>query len=316
MANRDFVFRDNRVAPGSKSKHRITVTEEAVGPLQLPLYVINGASEGTRLYIHNGIHGDEYEGAHAINLLYDALDPRDLSGTLFMVPMVNIPGFLFANRRGNVDYLDMNRIFPGNKQGMISERIAALIMEELLPMADYAIDMHSGGCDLCMYPIVCCQSDETSFRFARHFGFETIIRDDYVQGNFQTAGTEAGVPTIAIEKGGEARLRYGNDYMNGSINVLKYLRMLPGKPQLPEHYRVGRGYFGRAQCGGLLVPETELGTTVTKGQRLACIIGIIDGGVLEELTAPYDGVVVGMRSFARIRPGDYTIWVAEITETH
>src|SRR5439155_7033394 len=97
-------------------------------------------------------HGDEYEGPVALMDLAAALDPALICGRIMIVPVMNYPAFRNATRTSPIDKGNLNRAFPGRPDGTVTEKIADYFQRHLLPMADYVLDIHSGGKTLQFLP--------------------------------------------------------------------------------------------------------------------------------------------------------------------
>ena len=91
------------------------------------------------------IHGDEYEGMEAVRRTMADSDPKTLRGALIGLPCINIPAFEVAARCSGIDHLNLNRIFPGDKDSTLSMKWAAKFVSEVIPNIDALIDLHSGG---------------------------------------------------------------------------------------------------------------------------------------------------------------------------
>ena len=112
--------------------------------LQVPLCLIrNGA--GPVVLLMAGNHGDEYPGQVAILKLWRELTPADIQGTLILLPCLNPPAAHAATRLSPLDGRNFNRCFPGNPQGTVSEILAHYLSTVLFPLAEYVIDLHTGG---------------------------------------------------------------------------------------------------------------------------------------------------------------------------
>lgn len=111
----------------------------------LPLTVVHGARPGPVLALVAGVHGSEYAPILALGRLQRLLDPAEVSGTVVMVHIANLPAFL-----GRTVYVspgdgkNLNRVFPGVRDGTRTERIAYTLTEEVLARADAVLDIHSG----------------------------------------------------------------------------------------------------------------------------------------------------------------------------
>jgi predicted deacylase len=115
------------------------------GDWRLPFLYVTGRADGPTLLVIAGVHGDEYEGVEAIPLIFQSVRPEALRGRLLMVPVCNAPAYESATRSSPLDGLNLARVFPGDANGSITQRIAHWVTEKLMRGADLLIDLHSGG---------------------------------------------------------------------------------------------------------------------------------------------------------------------------
>ena len=128
-------------APGSRGRGMVEVAQGPDGyPMGFPVMIVNGALPGKRLCVAAGIHGDEYEGMEAVRRILQAADPRTLKGALVGLPCVNPSAFNAGARSSGIDHLNLNRIFPGDKNSSLSMRLAAQFVAEVIPNVDALID--------------------------------------------------------------------------------------------------------------------------------------------------------------------------------
>jgi N-alpha-acetyl-L-2,4-diaminobutyrate deacetylase len=117
----------------------------------IPIAVIRNGSGPTAL-LTGGNHGDEYEGPLALYELARTLDPKQVSGTVIIVPALNYPAFRAGTRTSPIDKGNLNRSFPGRPDGAPTEKITDFVTRHLLPRADIVLDFHSGGRTLDFVP--------------------------------------------------------------------------------------------------------------------------------------------------------------------
>ena len=128
-----------------------SVHRSAYGHIAIPIAVAkNGA--GPTVLLTGGVHGDEYEGPIALARLIRELDLSKLTGRLIVVPAVNYPAFVAGTRTSPIDDINLNRTFPGKRNGTATEMIAHYVTTELLPRSDYLFDFHAGGSSLQYLP--------------------------------------------------------------------------------------------------------------------------------------------------------------------
>ena len=141
--------------PGSKRAYYLDVAELPSGDtLRLAALVAKGAEPGPTLVALGGVHGDEYEGPHAVRLAFDALDTGRMAGSFVGVPQCNVPAFAAGTRTSPIDGLNLARIFPGDAQGTITERIAYNLGEHVIAGCDFLIDLHSSGAPTAIAPLI------------------------------------------------------------------------------------------------------------------------------------------------------------------
>lgn len=295
----------DRVAIGTKHIIDLDVAPLAIGPtLQLPLLIARGAKPGKTIVVLAGVHGDEYEGMWAARDVFKSLDPAEMSGAFVSVPVCNPPAFSVRNRESPLDGQNLARIFPGNSDGTVSERIAAVLTEQVLPLADFLIDLHSssttGGMPLLVgFPEMGGEQQRIAFEAAERFGTPIIWGHPEITVGRTLSGPHAwGIPWLYTESPSGSWLDYefAEVYANGVRNVMTYLGILPGEaPVIPNLRRLaGEGDTDaamRTPVSGFLRSEVKLLDLVEAGQLLG-VVEDLAGRTLVELRAPSAGTVI------------------------
>lgn len=267
--------------------------ESAYGWIPIPIAVIaNGA--GPSVLLVAGNHGDEYEGQITLGRLIREVEPAQVSGRLIILPAANFPAARAGRRTSPIDGGNLNRVFPGDTSGSLTEQIAFHITEMLLPRADAVIDLHSGGSSLMYTPSALARRGgdtwEKSLAMLRAFN----APHSYLVGKVGTWGgtlsdicAERGIPQIGTELGGgghatPAAIRVAE---RGVAGVLRHLGVLDldwdrGAPATPTRFLDvgGHDYFVFAPDPGVFEPMAELGEDVRAGQL---------AGLLHQTEAPW-----------------------------
>src|SRR5258708_962751 len=151
---------------------------------QIPVTTIRGAAPGPTLALIAGNHGYEYPPILALQKLRTLIDPAKLKGTIIMVHVANMPSFLGRTVYFSpVDGKNLNRVYPGRKDGTGSERIADAITTEVIEKADYVLDLHCGDGNESLRPYVYQtvtgnqKMDDAMARMALAFGIDHIVVD-------------------------------------------------------------------------------------------------------------------------------------------
>lgn len=313
--------------PNSMSTGWFKVAELYDGSaVEVPVAILNGSKDGPIVWIQNAVHGDEYVGLGAIQEILRTVDPQELSGALVLIPWVNVQAFRAGVRSAPQDGLDMNRIYPGNPIETAmhlfahTEIVLDKMFTELLKVADAAIDLHDGSYMGEMSPWIqyLDTGDDVGERarsMAHAAGMDVVWAKQWsfaaekTPGALSTASMRNNVPTVTMEVGGQGRLvdEEVDEIYVSVMNVLKHLGALEG--ELVQHgkeekHSVTRAAWIRANRGGVYKTHTRVNEQVSEGQVVAEVRDAF-GSVVEELRAPIDGILIGIRTFGVIASGQY-----------
>jgi predicted deacylase len=263
----------------------------------------------------------------AVRKLVLRLPEQLLRGHVTLVPVANPAAFLRGARAAE-DELDLARVFPGNSRGSVTERAAATVAA-LIREADYYIDLHTGGAALCLMPLVgyMLHSDaqvlDAQRRMARAFNLPVIWgTDGRLEGRSLSAARDANVPAIYAEYLGGALCRSEGvtAYVDGCLNVLAELGMIDRERASPRVQYVvedARPGSGRLQIcypapkAGFFEPAVELGAMVSPGSLLGHVVDPL-GDAAQAIPSEQHGMILGLRVFPRVLPGDALAVVLEI----
>src|SRR5690606_20696067 len=112
--------------------------------LKIPIIVERSKTDGPVVLFTAGLHGDEINGIEIVRQLIVRKINKPKIGTIICIPIINVFGFV-NQRREFPDGRDLNRVFPGSKNGSLASRFAYYLMQEVIPHIDYCIDFHAGG---------------------------------------------------------------------------------------------------------------------------------------------------------------------------
>jgi predicted deacylase len=279
--------------------------------LTLPVKVAVGDRPRPRLVALAGIHGDEAEGMLSLLDFWKDCDPARLQGTVILGPVANPPAFAAHQRRNPLDGIDLNRAFPGKLDGMPSERLAYRLLHEVIAGADFVFTLHSWSATGTMVPYVeFCSRKESmgrpSIEGARAAGFRYLREGGWPHGVLGRAANALGIPVIEAEIGGHGTSTAENRaaYVDHLTRLLQHLGILPGSPPpnpAAEVFTRGQVY---APAGGMLRLVVQAGDRVIAGALLATITNL-HGEPVAEMRAPYAGLVIGVRSFVSVNPGEH-----------
>ncbi len=314
-------------APGTAVRGAIPVTELAGGTLlEIPVVVVNGANEGPCFWVNGAIHGDEPEGPLACQIALAEVDPAQLSGTLVLCPVLNVPAFEAAQRGNPADTFtyDMNRIYPGNPDGYLSERVAAAHAAAMGPVADLEISIHSGGSHSFLDKAIFVDERPESVELATAMGvgWGCIMSSFNPSGSPMAYMKELGKVGITVELGGRsatspsAFARVGRELADSILNILRHYEMYPGEALYPSPRYRGQQEALLAPASGIFIPEpgVEFLTMMAKGDPIARIVNVF-GDTLAQLEAPADGMFFGLRALPNVTTGDWCCFFCKVEGT-
>ncbi len=268
-----------------------------------PAFVLRGARDGPKLSLIGGIHGCEYSSIAAVTRVMRELDGAELSGTVTAVPVVSLESF--RQRSPFVvpaDGKNLNRSFPGDRDGSYTERLAREIFETLIEPADALIDLHGGDLVEALEPFALYASEDAR-ELALAFGLPYVIdaQDGSLRGMTAGAAAETGIPGVIAEAGGLGQLDEGavTLLVEGTKNALRQLEMLPGAPAPPRSQTVRRFVWVRCTPAGFWEAAVATGAMVSAGDTLGAVKDLY-GDTLETIRAPEDGVILFLTTSAAV----------------
>ncbi len=295
----------------------------AWGSLMIPVTVARNGDGPTALFT-GGNHGDEYEGPVALFDLAATVRAEDLSGRVIIVPAMNLPAFQAGKRTSPVDGGNMNRVFPGNPVGTVTEKIADYFQRTLLPLADYVVDIHSGGKTLDFVPFCAAhvladkaqQQRCVEAMAAFNAPYSIMLLEVDATGMYDTAAEEMGKVFISTELGGGGTARASTVAIakRGVRNLLRHAGILEGAPEIGETVNLdmpdGRCFIS-SEHAGLLEPCVDLGAEVSEGDLVCKIHDPARTGVAPVIyKSPIDGVLTARHFPGLIGMGDIVAVVA------
>ncbi len=282
--------------------------------------VINGARPGPVLSILSGAHGTEYASIIALEKLIPLVDPAKLSGTVIIVPLINVPSFERKIAHVNpVDNKSMNRYYPGNMQGTQTERASYLITKQIVEQSDHLIDLHGGDLDENLRPYSYwtktgnAAQDSLSREMVLAFGLDYIIisadrpTNPAASRYLENTASTRGKPSFTAEAGRAGRVDT-DDVMalvNGSLNVMAQLKMLPDRTVHPVEHPVWieKVVTVASDQTGIFYPLVDRGTYVAEGMKLGYVTDYL-GKIVMEARAPVAGVVLFIRAVPSMVKGE------------
>ena len=303
--------------------------DSAWGSIMIPITVAKNG-DGPCALLTGANHGEEYEGPIALNDLANRIRQSDIKGRVIIVPAFNYPAYLAATRVSPIDNLNMNRVFPGQAKGSVTLQIADYFSTVLLPMADYVLDIHSGGKTLEFLPFAAYHELDDKDQQAKceaatkAFGapyYLSLIEID-AAGMYDTQAEEMGKVFVSTELGGGGTTNTHTVGVSkrGVHNFLVHAGILQKSAmespvgnieldmQQPNAYVF-------SEHNGLLEPCVDLGDSVKTGDLLARVYSTERSGTEPvEYHAKSDGIIMGRHFPSLVKIGDFLNVIARVID--
>lgn len=313
-----FEFAGVQVGPGARQIVRLSVTVMATGqPLEIPVHIVAGDAPRPVAALLSTHHGDEVFTIEVLRAVRQELTRAQLRGTVLLIPVGNPVALESGTRHTPLDMMNLNRVFPGNPAGWLTDRIAHVLSEALLPCVDVLLDYHCGAeATEIEYTYTRPQESEvtqTIHRLALLSGARVVWETPLPAGTLAGEAERRGIPWCVFEIGGSPS--FGTALLDSAVahtmDVLRATGVLPGTPGSSRaEVLVRRGTALRPGYGGLFLPEAGrdvLGRSIGRGTVLARVISPYTFEEIEVLRAPYEPTYVMMARTrpSRVHPGDY-----------
>jgi predicted deacylase len=306
-AGTDFVIGAAKVKAGTMASGLLPVPGPAGTATAIPYTVINGSKSGQVLALVAGVHAYEYPPILALYRLKSLIDPKALRGTVVIVHIANLPSFRKRTiYYGPDDWKNLNRVFPGDANGTTSQRIAAVLNDEVVGRADVLLDMHCGDGNEALIPYTYWMIsgdkgfDARTRDLALAFGLPHIIIDDTRGHDLKDSkylGNTAilrGKPAITTEAGflGGTDEASVSRNVRGVLSVLRHLGMIDGAPEpVTDPVWIDKYEVVNSKWDGLFAPRVGMGFFVRQGQIVGTITDYL-GNWKEDVRAPFTGILL------------------------
>jgi len=308
-----------KAARGQTATGTIEVPAGSDAAMSIPIAVAHGAKAGPVLALLAGAHGTEYASIIALEKLIGDIDAKQLTGTAIIVPLLNVPSFVkIVPHLNPTDGKNMNRMYPGRMDGTQTDRASYLITTQVVEQSDHVIDFHGGDIDESLRPYSYWNQtgrvaqDSISKAMVLAFGLDHIVispnrpRDPAASLYFENTATTRGKPSIIVEGGHAGTVEDGDvaSLVNGTLSVMRHLKMLPGAPA-PVENPVWIDHLAdvASDQAGIFYPLVKRGSYIGAGMKIGYVTDYV-GKLLFEARAKESGVLLYVRAVPTINKGE------------
>jgi predicted deacylase len=304
---------DKIILPGECAHFNLTSYRLPISDmLDTPVYVFRSLKPGPIVLLQGGMHGNETNGVEIVRQLVSRHGIKNpIKGTIIAIPILNIAGFI-AGTRDLPDGRDLNRCFPGSKNGSLGSRIAYSLTKEILSIIDLGIDFHTGGEKINNYPQIRCSfEDAKALEYAKVFHPPFILNSTYREKSFRREAAKINKPILVYEAGESLRFTKlaVEQGVHGSLRLLNHLGVCDiAIPKVDHTIILSSTSWIRARKAGLFRTTKKYGSYIEKDE----IIGTISDPYGEkeyDLKAPSDGFLIAINNKPVVNEGDALIHI-------
>lgn len=278
--------------------------------------VFTGGTGKKRLCVVTGTHGDELEGQMVCYLMALRLNEHTelLDGTVEIYPALNPLG-IDTIQRGIPNFdLDMNRIFPGDKNGTMLEQAAYTIIEDLKG-ADMVFDVHSSNLYLRETPQVRINvlDEEKLVPWGEKLNIDFVWVHDaatVLEATLARSLNSTGTPCLVAEMGVGQRINHKMCFrlVDGIFNIMREMGLWKGEDisatmSKPIVCKGDRVVFLNAETSGVFITELRCGIIVAKGEEIGRIVEPLTGRTLSRVVAPCEAYMFTIRAYPIVYEG-------------
>jgi len=275
---RDFELFGETIVPGESRELNLSFAKLHTNtPIDVPIIVERSLYEGPTVLFTAGIHGDEVNGVEIVRQLISKGINKPKCGTTICIPIINIFGFL-QKVREFPDGRDLNRSFPGSKNGSLAARVAYKLMSHIVPKVDYCLDFHTGGSSRFNAPHIRIEKNDLELTtLAEAFNAPFIVQAKNLRKSFRSACRKNGVPMLLFEGGKSNSIDsvVSNTGVNGSKRVLHHLGMLHSRYKVSSPKKnsvtITHSVWVRAHASGMFKPAIKVGSYVNRREVIGHI---------------------------------------------
>ena len=318
-----------KASRGQKVYGAIKVPAGSDAGYDIPVALVHGARPGPVLAVVAGSHGSEYASIMAVEDLIARVNPVELSGTLVLVPIVNIASFEKITPHVNpVDNKSMNRFYPGNARGTQTDRASFAVTKEVVEKCDHLIDLHGGDLDENLRPYSYWtvtgnqRQDEISRGMVLAFGLDHIIisrdrpKDPNASRFLENTASTRGKPSFTAEAGrsGPVDPNEVKTLADGVMRVMGHLKMTR-QAAAPVRSPVWVEVVSvSADRDGMFHPAVDRDSHVAKGAKLGSVTDYLNRP-LQDIVSPEAGIVMFVRALPSLKKGDTIASVGVVQST-
>jgi predicted deacylase len=307
--NKKFVILGQEILPGKGAQLNLEVARlHTSTAVQVPVIVERAKKDGPVVLLLAGMHGDEINGIEIIRRIIRKGYNKPIAGTIICMPVFNVFGFLNV-MRVLPDGRDLNRSFPGTKNGSLASQFAYQFINEIAPSVDYVFDFHTGAAQRNnMSQIRCVFNDPESLELAKIFNPPFIVHSRYIPKSLREAMNKRGKKILLFEGGKTNSIEESvvEEGVEGIKRMLTHLEMRHVNDDVISERQpvlLKENKWLRAPNSGMFLSKVQNGSEVCVGQVIA-VVSDPFGKLERKVKSPMNGYVFCVNESPIVNKGD------------
>jgi len=309
-ANEVLEILGEKIKPGQSAEVSFNVAKlHTRTPVDVPIIIERSKKPGPTILFTAGIHGDEINGIEIVRQLISKGINKPKIGTTICIPVLNIFGFINM-ARAFPDGRDLNRVFPGMKNGSLASRVAYELIHEVVPHVDFIVDFHTGGAYRFNAPQIRIEKgSEDDDVMAEIFGAPFILYSKNLNKSFRNACNKLGKPILLYEGGKSFDLdnTVTNTGVNGAKRIMNHFGMLRRQFKVTEPkkecVKITESSWMRAKHSGMFKATIKVGVEVKIGDDIGNITDPY-GKFNHFVKANHSGYIININQSPIVYQGD------------
>ncbi len=309
-ANEVLEILGEKIKPGQSAEVSFNVAKlHTRTPVDVPIIIERSKKPGPTILFTAGIHGDEINGIEIVRQLISKGINKPKIGTTICIPVLNIFGFINM-ARAFPDGRDLNRVFPGMKNGSLASRVAYELIHEVVPHVDFIVDFHTGGAYRFNAPQIRIEKgSEDDDVMAEIFGAPFILYSKNLNKSFRNACNKLGKPILLYEGGKSFDLdnTVTNTGVNGAKRIMNHFGMLRRQFKVTEPkkecVKITESSWMRAKHSGMFKATIKVGIEVKIGDDIGNITDPY-GKFNHFVKANHSGYIININQSPIVYQGD------------
>ncbi len=303
---------------------KIIPISKRVDGTEIHLKKLTFGSGSPKVFLGASIHGDELTSLAVLWKIMDYMKISELNGSLTMVMGMNPEGIAFGRRTEPYFNVDLNRMYPGDPEGSLPERITNIIYN-IAVNHDVVLDIHTAGDSIPFILIDPIKGELKTMTLELANSMGITVLEEYTEekyereklgGSLPPQTLKKNIPSFTVELPGGDRIdwRGVNVGFKAVLNLMIHLGMMDSKPnEINEFFVLKEGNYRRhdimANNAGIIENFVSLGEKVDKYMPLG-VIRDLSGNVVEWVKTDKSGYVIALPSRSIINPAGYVYLLA------